>query len=422
MSRGLLAHSLLFLFLNKWRVNRWRVPRLAILFLTGWMAALLLIMPASAQEGGGFYYRVQPGDSWTSVARQMGLSVGQLQAVNPEQAHPEQWLFPGQTLFIPVNFTEAAIAESYTVQPGDSWYKIAEAYGLPVRALWAANPKLLRPHLLLRPGDVVMIPAGGSGAAPQTSEPDDGEEPSALLPADFLREGLMALYGLSEGQGPQIHVLPLDDGVRLLAYTTGSLFAIPEGSSFLAHFAALYAPGDLTPLAQADLPELLAQVESAVLAEDGRTLLVTASYMPGGVFFLFSLGEGEIAQLYEGAGGRTVHTQLHQVGPERYGVLARYAPGGPIPQGLFTDAYLVGPVDGVYGEIYSQNFDTGALIAGVEPSPELAGDSYPTVDYRFVPGENPDYFDMEILVTHLDGESVQIYRFDGNAYVAAPGE
>lgn len=383
------------------------------------MVGLLLAAPAAAQEAGGFYYRVLPGDSWTSVARRMGLTVTQLQAVNPEYPHPKQWLFPGQTIFIPVNFGDVEVVDSYTVQLGDSWASIADAYGLPLRALWAANPRLLRPHLVLRPGNVVAIPAGGLDAP--VGE-DEGE--IAQSPEEFLRAQLTARYSLSGEAAPQIEVIRLNGEMeRLLAYTTGSLFAVPAESSLTAHFAALYAPGDLAPLAQFDLPDLLAQVDVVTLAGDGRTLLITGSYLPGGVFFLLDLGDGEsvegaITQLYEGAGGRTVHAQLYEIGPDRYGVLARYAPGGPIPQGLFTDAFLAGPVGDGYGEIYSQRFGEGALIAGVEPSPELAEQDLPTVAYRFVPGENPDYFDMEMIVTYQDVESVQRYRFEAGGYVA----
>jgi LysM repeat protein len=120
-------------------------------------------MPLQAQEPG-YHYTVQRGDTWTSVAQQVGLTVEELQAANPQSVRSTGWLIVGEKLFIP---TERPVGEEdqfYTVQRGDSWSTIAKEYGIPMRLLQAANPRAIRPGLILYVGEKLLIP-------PQASAP-----------------------------------------------------------------------------------------------------------------------------------------------------------------------------------------------------------------------------------------------------------
>jgi len=161
----------------------------AALLLALWLgAAFLATPPAFAQTAtpvatSPAIYVVQPGDSWTSVARKTGLSIRELQAANPGSVRASGWLIVGEELVIP-GAAPAATAtapttpartptvappataptpapttpQQYTVQPGESWNSISAKFGVDAEALRAANPQAVRPGLVLFRGDVLTIP------------------------------------------------------------------------------------------------------------------------------------------------------------------------------------------------------------------------------------------------------------------------
>lgn len=144
------------------RVRRWPLW-LAVLAL-----ALLLAGQAAAQESG-YTYTVQPGDNWTVVAKRVGLSVEELQAVNPQAVRSTGWLIVGEKLFIPT--APATEEQTYTVRAGDGWTIIAERFGIPVSLLQAANPRSVRPDLLLFVGERLLIPAPAQSRPTATASP-----------------------------------------------------------------------------------------------------------------------------------------------------------------------------------------------------------------------------------------------------------
>lgn|GEM_PF-4173466 len=58
----------------------------------------------------------------------------------------------------------------YVVQKGDTMWKIAKRFGLPLQTLIAANPHIANPNVL-RIGDRLNVPAVASGMTPQAAEP-----------------------------------------------------------------------------------------------------------------------------------------------------------------------------------------------------------------------------------------------------------
>lgn len=137
-------------------------------WLTAAMLLLLLAAPAAAQESG-YTYTVQPGDNWTVVARRVGLPVEELQAANPQAVRPSGWLIVGEKLFVPT--APLAEEEFYTVQPGDGWTIIADRLGIPTALLQAANPRYLRPNLVLHAGERLLIPAPAQSRPTATATP-----------------------------------------------------------------------------------------------------------------------------------------------------------------------------------------------------------------------------------------------------------
>ena len=80
------------------------------------------------------WYTVQSGDSIFSIAQRFGISSRQLMTANKITEGEE--IVPGQRLFIPVQISKVI---TYTVQPGDSLYKIARQYNTLVESIMTLN-------------------------------------------------------------------------------------------------------------------------------------------------------------------------------------------------------------------------------------------------------------------------------------------
>ncbi|MBI3960384.1 MAG: transglycosylase domain-containing protein [Chloroflexi bacterium] len=106
------------------------------------------------------YYTVQSGDSWTALARRVGLTVGELQAANPQALRQSGYLLAGDRLLFPKGLVINQQTDSiyHTVAEGESWTSIAIQYDLPLRLLLTTNPEAVRPFYILRPGDRLLVP------------------------------------------------------------------------------------------------------------------------------------------------------------------------------------------------------------------------------------------------------------------------
>ena len=93
---------------------------------------------------------VQPGDTLGGIAERFGVSLGALEAANPQITNPDL-IFPGQLIRIPANVV------TYVIQPGDILGGIADRFGVSLGALEAANPQITNPDLI-NPGQVIKIP------------------------------------------------------------------------------------------------------------------------------------------------------------------------------------------------------------------------------------------------------------------------
>jgi len=161
-------------------------------WLMAMLIAMLLVMvvvpaaqaapePAPAVASCGYWYTVQPGDSWSRVSARTGVSVAALQAANPGLVRPPRnWLYVGDSLWIPCASAPPPPPPStcgywYTVQPGDSWSVIARRTGTSVQALQAANPAKVRPGNIIYAGESLWIPC--SGTVPPPGPPPPGPPP-----------------------------------------------------------------------------------------------------------------------------------------------------------------------------------------------------------------------------------------------------
>ncbi len=153
--------------------------------------------PAAGADAG--VYVVQPGDSWTSVARKTGFGVRDLQAANPQAVRASGWLIVGEELALPgaatatptaapatstpdqpaATATSAAEAGVYVVQPGDSWSSLARKTGFGVRDLQAANPQAVRASGWLIVGEELTLPGVTQPAPAPTATSEPAATPAA---------------------------------------------------------------------------------------------------------------------------------------------------------------------------------------------------------------------------------------------------
>lgn len=107
----------------------------------------------------GSYYTIRPGDSWWSIANRFGMDMYQLAQLNGMSIN--NVIHPGQKIKVkgtikngakPVKNTNTS---SYLVKPGDSWWSIAAKHGLSMYALASRNGKTI--YSMLHPGDKLTI-------------------------------------------------------------------------------------------------------------------------------------------------------------------------------------------------------------------------------------------------------------------------
>jgi len=103
------------------------------------------------------YWTVRPGDTFTEISQETGLTLAELQAYNPD-VNPDS-LYPGQRLNLwahpPVPRPKPPGPRFWTVRPGQSFGSIAATTGINLSVLEQLNPKL-KPATL-QPGARVRL-------------------------------------------------------------------------------------------------------------------------------------------------------------------------------------------------------------------------------------------------------------------------
>lgn len=107
----------------------------------------------------GSYYTIRPGDSWWSIANRFGMDMYQLAQLNGMLIN--NVIHPGQKIKVkgtikkgakPVKNTNTSF---YVVKPGDSWWSIAAKHGLSMYALASRNGKTI--YSVIHPGDRLTV-------------------------------------------------------------------------------------------------------------------------------------------------------------------------------------------------------------------------------------------------------------------------
>lgn len=114
-------------------------------------------------------YTIKAGDTFTSIATSLGISVLALEAANPG-VNPTT-LQIGQVIKLP-----GQVVTTYTIQSGDTLTIIAAKFGTTVAALEAANPNVNPNDLQI--GAIVKIPSGSAPRAAPTPQPPTPAPPT----------------------------------------------------------------------------------------------------------------------------------------------------------------------------------------------------------------------------------------------------
>ncbi|MDG0813687.1 LysM peptidoglycan-binding domain-containing protein [Cohnella rhizosphaerae] len=154
------------------------------------------------------------GDTLYNLAKKYGLSLDELIAANADIANPDE-IEVGAKIRIPKpGQKQYEIAQDYTIQQGDTMWKLSKTHHVPLADLIAANPQIVNPSALMT-GQVVHIPklpAEGAGASDgmhhhPNGMPAAGQKPStAVMPTPGEKPGTAVMPAAHEK--PNTAVMP----------------------------------------------------------------------------------------------------------------------------------------------------------------------------------------------------------------------
>ena len=149
--------------------------------------------PQAPATGGGSY-TVQAGDSYWRIANKYGISIEELQRLNGTSSY---FLYPGQSLVVPGSASTTsgsasststtstrsaapAAGGSYTVQAGDSYWRIANKYGISIQELQRLNGTS---DYTLHPGQSIKVPGSGTNASASSNSSSASTSTTSAAPA-----------------------------------------------------------------------------------------------------------------------------------------------------------------------------------------------------------------------------------------------
>jgi len=89
----------------------------------------------------GIEYTVQPGDTLTSIANELGVTFRDIVYYNDfsDSLYDIHHIVPGEKLFIRTGALYTPYIKEYTVQPGDSLTSIADEFGVTIESIIKYN-------------------------------------------------------------------------------------------------------------------------------------------------------------------------------------------------------------------------------------------------------------------------------------------
>ena len=164
--------------------------------------------PATTSAGGG--HAVQPGETLSGIAAQLGVSQSALAAANGLPS--DGWVIAGTTLQVPSASTAPAASSSsgpppmgaYKVRPGDTLSGIAAAAGVEREQIAWMNG--IDPNAFVIEGTVLKLPTGASGPQAEAPEPATTVVPQAgpSPTSEFVDQGTIAQIAAEHGVSPSL--------------------------------------------------------------------------------------------------------------------------------------------------------------------------------------------------------------------------
>jgi N-acetylmuramoyl-L-alanine amidase len=146
--------------------------------------ALFAFMPSDAQAAG---YTVNPGDTLYKIGLLFNTTAG---AIMKDNGLASTVIYPGQVLNVPSN--------EYTVKSGDTLYLIAKRHNISLSSIRKANNKW---DDLIYPGQKLIIPGGSSSAGTQSNVSRGEDTRSSVIPYTQSELDLLARLIRSEAEG-----------------------------------------------------------------------------------------------------------------------------------------------------------------------------------------------------------------------------
>lgn len=191
-----------------------------------------LIIPRTTPEetppGDYVVYTVQSGDTLYKIANQYGVSVNEIIEFNQL---PTTVLSVNQQLLIPTGGgtpSTPGTNVTYTVKAGDSLWKIANQYGVTVDELITANNLT---NTTLQIGDVLIIP----GRIEEPETPVEPTPPTTNVIEYVVKSG-DSLYSIAKKYGVTARELQEYNNLPSTLLSIGQVLLIPSTESYITYY------------------------------------------------------------------------------------------------------------------------------------------------------------------------------------------
>lgn len=184
--------------------------------------------PEVAPPGDYIVYAVQKGDTLYKIANNYGVSVNDIIEFNQL---PTTALSINQQLLIPTNQNTPPVTDGvvrYTVQAGDSLWKIANQYGITVDELISSN-NLTSTSLQI--GDILIIPG-------EVEEPNETPVPPISNVIEYVVQSGDSLYSIAKKYGVTAKELQQYNNLPSTLLSIGQVLKIPTTEDYIVYYVS----------------------------------------------------------------------------------------------------------------------------------------------------------------------------------------
>ncbi len=172
-------------------------------------------------------YTIQKGQTLYAIAKQFNTTVADILAANP--ALDVQLYYAGDVICVPRAGTTCNGIQ-YTIKRGDSFYLIAQRYGIPLANILAANPGVDPARLQV--GQVICVPTGTPVPPVVPTGCAAGDSVHTVTRGQTFTD-ILVLYNVSysalAGENPGVNLSALQVGQNLCVPPAGTRGACGTG-------------------------------------------------------------------------------------------------------------------------------------------------------------------------------------------------